>query len=42
MKATVQGALKGTLKNAQEAIDAKVKEDRADMRRKTREQKELI
>ena len=42
MKGTVQGALRGTLKNAQEQIDAKVKADREKMRKDEREQKEVI
>ena len=42
MKSTVQGALRGTLKNAQEAIDAKAKAGRETMRKTTRDQKELI
>ena len=42
MKGTVQGALRGTLKNAQEQIDAKVKADRETMRKNERDQKEVI
>ena len=42
MKETVQAALKGTLKNAQDQIDAKVKQDRKDAREAQRKNQDTL